>query len=405
MKILHFADAHLGADDSGPIEAEGLSTRLSDFLESLEAVADYVEGQDIDLVLFCGDAFKTRTPTPTLVREWAKRISLMADYAPVVLVAGNHDLPAAFGKAHTLEIFDTLAVENVHVANRPRMMPIESRSGVVQVVAIPWPTRHNLMSMEKVQGLPVDELNKLIAEAVAQTIEGYARSLDPKWPAILAGHLSVAGGAFGSERSVMLGNDVILPLEAVARPEFDYVALGHLHRTQVLNEHPPVVYSGSIERIDFGEEKEDKGFVVVTIKEHKPVGLHASRTHVEFVPLAVREFVTINVSVDGSKATGAVLNAIEDADIGGKVVRLVIEGTAEGEAMLDDAQIQRALTPALRATVTKRVEREQRMRLGEVNYHEMTPLQLLEAYLESKGTGEEDQEALLAAAGELMKEG
>ncbi len=407
MKALHFADVHLGSDESGPIDPEtGLSARLMDFLKSLDAIVEYIKAEEIDLVLFCGDAYKTRTPTPTLVREFAQRIRLMADLAPVVLVVGNHDLPGAWGKAHTLEIYRTLNVENVYIADRPQLFPIETKSGVVQVVAMPWATRHNLMAQEKVQGLPLDQINELIADAVAQTIEGFARGLTPEQPAILAGHMTVAGGAFGSERSVMLGSDIVIPLEAVALPQFDYVALGHLHRHQMLHDSPPVVYSGSIERIDFGEEKEEKGFMVVEIGREEEGLFDGAYVETEFIPLNVRHFLTIEVSVDGSDPMTAIMEAIDAEKLQEKVVRMVVNSTAEGEALLDKAQIQKALGAAFRlASLTTNVERATRVRLGDMDYREMGPLQLLEAYLESKGKPAEEQEALVKAAEELIKEG
>lgn len=405
MRTLHFADVHLGADDSGPIDPEtGLSARLTDYLTPLDHIVDCVETEDIDLVLFGGDAFKSRNPTPTLEREFASRISRMSALVPVVMVPGNHDKPGAFGKAHTLEIYDTLGIKNVYVSHRPQLYPIETKSGVVQVVAIPWPTRHNLMASQKVQGLSVEEINGLIAQAVAGSIEGLARALDPEWPAILAGHMTVLGGSFGSERSVMLGSDVVIPLEAIALPQFDYVALGHLHRHQILrSEHPRVMYSGSTERVDFGEEAEVKGFVVIKIEADELAGQRYTET--EFVPLAAREFLTIEVSTDGSDPTAAALGAIAGHNLEGKVVRMIINTTPEGEVLLDQAEIQKQLGAAFRvASFTKKVDRPARMRLGEVDYREMGPLDLLETYLETKGTPEDEREPLIEGAKELMAE-
>src|SRR4030042_949719 len=117
MKILHFADLHLGVESYGRINAEtGLSTRLEDFLKALDQVVDYALENSVDLVLFCGDAYKSREPTPTQQREFARRINRLASNGiAVFLLVGNHDLPTAIGKATTTEIFDTLAIKNVYV--------------------------------------------------------------------------------------------------------------------------------------------------------------------------------------------------------------------------------------------------------------------------------------------------
>ncbi|MBC8249063.1 MAG: metallophosphoesterase, partial [Anaerolineales bacterium] len=112
MKLLHFADLHLGVENYGRIDpATGLSTRLMDFLRAYDQVVDYALENDISLVVFAGDAYKTRDPNPTYQREFARRIRRLSTAGiPTVLVAGNHDTPSAVGRAITVEIFATLEV-------------------------------------------------------------------------------------------------------------------------------------------------------------------------------------------------------------------------------------------------------------------------------------------------------
>ena len=76
MKILHFADLHLGVESYGRVDpTTGLSSRFLDFLSALDKVVNYAIENRIDLVLFCGDAYKSREPSQTQQREFAKRIN------------------------------------------------------------------------------------------------------------------------------------------------------------------------------------------------------------------------------------------------------------------------------------------------------------------------------------------
>jgi len=91
IKILHFADVHLGIENYGKIDLHtGLSTRLTDFLKALDRIIDTALEEEIDLVVFSGDAYKTRNPSPTHQRECAQRIRrLSLAGLPTVLIAGN----------------------------------------------------------------------------------------------------------------------------------------------------------------------------------------------------------------------------------------------------------------------------------------------------------------------------
>ena len=103
IKVVHFADVHLGVDNYGRLDpGTGLFTRLSDFLRAIDQVIEAACIQEADLVIFGGDAYKTRDPSPTYQREFARRIRRLSQAGlPTVLLAGNHDVPNAVGRAHT----------------------------------------------------------------------------------------------------------------------------------------------------------------------------------------------------------------------------------------------------------------------------------------------------------------
>src|SRR3990172_1080066 len=100
IRLLHFADLHIGMENYGKLDpALGISSRVRDFLDRLDEVKQYAFDHDADLVVFAGDAFKTRDPDPTQQREFAKRIKEFADKIPLLLLVGNHDVPGMAQKA------------------------------------------------------------------------------------------------------------------------------------------------------------------------------------------------------------------------------------------------------------------------------------------------------------------
>ena len=406
IKLLHFADLHLGVENYGRLDpTTGLSTRLMDFLRAYDQVVDYALENDISLVVFAGDAYKTRDPSPTYQREFAQRIRrLSAAGIPTVLVAGNHDTPHAMGRATTVQIFATLEVENVYVAKKPEVINIETKDGPVQVVALPWVTRSALLARDEYKNKNLEEINQLILDRIVNIVEGtdgLISQLDPAvsgaTPTILAAHATVQGAVYGSERSVMLGQEVILPPSLARNPAFDYVALGHIHKHQVLNEEPPVIYSGSIERIDFGEEREDKGFVVAEVER--------GRASYQFVKTDARLFVTIEVDVQSDDPTAEILEAIAAGGIEDAVVRIIIHTTAEKEPLINENEIRRALAGAFHiAAIVKDVERTVRLRLGDQPIEEMTPRQMLERYFQVKQTPPERTKLLLEHAEDVFRD-
>ena len=408
MKIIHFADLHLGVETYGRIDPEtGLSTRLSDFLAAFDTLVEYALENRVDLVVFCGDAYKSREPTQTQQREFARRVNRLASSGiSVFLLIGNHDLPNAIGRATSTEIFDTLAVRNVYVASRPDIYLVPTESGTVQVAALPWLRRSALLSREDTMDLDFSEINQKLQEVLTNIITGLAARLDRSLPAILAAHVWVAGATLGSERSMTLGQEHALLLSNVADPAFDYVALGHIHRQQVLSQNPPVVYAGSLERLDFGEEADDKGFYVVDIEAGRPEG--GRRTSFDFHRTSGRRFLTINVNLvpDDPEPTATVVREIaaQSQSVTDAIVRLQLSLPAEVEGQLSDADIRSTLKEAYYFTVAKDIRRETRLRLGEWAAEEITPVEALKVYLESKKVSAARTKTLLEY-GERLIEG
>jgi exonuclease SbcD len=402
IRLLHLADSHVGVESYGRVDpATGLSSRLGDFLAVLDQLVDYAEAQRVDLVVFAGDAYKTRDPSPTHQREFARRIRrLCLAGIPCFLLVGNHDLPNAQSRAHTTEIFDTLGVPGVTVARQIGTHRVETASGPLQVVSLPWVTRSSMLTREEARARSLEQLNTQLVHKIAVALDVEMEALNPAIPAILVGHGSVEGAVFGSEKSVMLGQDVVLPIALLARPCLSYVALGHIHKFQVLAQRPPIVYSGSLERMDFGEESEAKGFVDVTLPDAgDATGEGACFT---FVPVNARRFLTIEVTVSHGDPTGQVLESIAGHDIAGAVVRLQVHNTTE--TPLREADVRQALKDAyFVAAVAQDMKPRRRRRLTGAGVGSLAPRDALMAYLEARDTSRERQELLLARADALLQ--
>ncbi|MFC1897268.1 exonuclease SbcCD subunit D [Chloroflexota bacterium] len=408
MKILHFADLHLGVESYGRIDpTTGLSSRLEDFLKALDQVVNYALQNEIDLVLFCGDAYKSREPSQTQQREFAKRINLLSTSdISIFLLIGNHDLPNAIGRATSTEIFDTLAVKNVYVSNRPDIYRIPTNSGVIQIASLPWLRRSALLSKEDTKNLDFDQINQKLQQVLTNVITVSASKLDPKLPSILAAHVWVSNAQVGSERSMTIGQEHRLLLSNVANPAFDYIALGHIHKHQVLSQNPPVVYPGSLERLDFSEEADNKGFCIVEIELDKETGRR--QVSFDFHPVTGRRFLTINIGIESSDTdpTSTVLRAIAEQEdsIRDAIVRLNISLPAETEGQLRDNDIRNILKEAYYFTIAKDIQRETRLRLGKWTAEEIPPLDALKTYLESKKVSPERTKLLIEYGEKLIRE-
>jgi DNA repair protein SbcD/Mre11 len=413
MKILHLSDIHMGGGFAhGKIDPEtGYNTRFQDFVKSLSRSIDRAIAEPVDLVLFGGDAFPDATPAPYIQQAFAREFyRLVAADIPLVLLVGNHDRHAQGQGGASLSIYRSLGVPGTIVGDTIDTHTITTRSGQIQIITLPWIDRSTLLTREISASLSILEVNQLLLDKLQPRIEGEIRKLDPALPTIVLAHLMADNATLGAEKLLAVGRGFTIPLSFLTRDCFDYVALGHVHRHQNLNKtnDPAVVYPGSIERVDFSEEKEDKGFVMVTIEPTAETEKHSAsknfETTWEFCPLPVREFRTIKVDVSESDQPQSDLEkAIAKVDINDVVVRLIYQLSPDRVELVNTAALHQALSSAHHYTIqAELISQLSRPRLPELGCSVGDPMVALSTYLENRPDLQDIATAMIAAANELL---
>jgi exonuclease SbcD len=408
ITFYHTADIHFGVENYGKIDSQtGIHTRLLDFKKSLSLCIDNAIKDNVDFFLFSGDAYKTAHPTPTQQKLLMEELfKLQRAQIPIVIVVGNHDHPLSFGKANALDVFADLPLDGFIVFSKPDLIVLQTKNGPVQIVGIPWPTRNNVVAKEEHRHKNNDDITSYLSSRVIELINHFASQVDPNIPAILASHLTVSNGIFsGSEKRAVLGNDPLFLPSDLALPVFDYVGLGHLHRYQNLNPHsyPAVVYSGSIDRVDFGERKEEKGYCKVTIQTdvqpQSALNQYTTLASHEFVKIKTRPFIQIECELkEGSDQTEQVLSAIKHCDLENAIVKLLYHVPDGMNDKVNLAQVEQACSKAHYLVGIIPV-RKQTARSARVDINvDMEFTSLIKTYLDSRSDLKERRTELLSKA-------
>ncbi len=410
MKLLHTADIHLGYETHGRLNPEtGLNSRLHDFAASFRFMADRALAEDVDLFLFCGDAYRTADPTPTQQKLFAECLRPIADAGiPIVMIVGNHDHPVSFGKASSVDIFGFLS-GNVRVYRKPTVDRIETKAGPLQLLALPWPIRSMLLSKEEHRKKTPEQIRTYIEELYIDFVQQSARELDPALPAVLAGHFTVQGAEVGgSERTSLIAHEPKFTVGQLTPPGIDYVALGHIHKYQDRNlaayeqgDGPPVVYPSSLERISFKEHDAEKGFVLVEI-----TGMgNEKKTTYEFVSTPARRFLPIEVDArEAADPTGTIVGRIKMADVRDAVVRIRYRIDESQVPQVDVRAIRDALAEADTIAAIERIVDPAERKRTTVVQRDATLKEAMAQYVAQHEGLASMEDALIAAALEIERE-
>jgi len=292
--------------------------------------------EGVDLVLFAGDAFRDSKPTPTEQQAFRDGLDVLADEEiPVIAIVGNHDLPRATGRTHALAIFDkSYYFGDVRVIDRPQVVQI--RDGLPPIACLPWFSRaHVAASYVEFDHLSLDEQNQRIVDlslAVLRKLGAEAEAHAGPLGSVLVAHGSIAGSVVGAEGSTAFFREPVLPLSELRGLPFAAQCWGHLHRAQELESR--IRYSGSIERTDFAEAAEDKGWWAITLRDDGGAGY-------EWRSSSPRPFVDVQLDEPQHWPT-----PIANCDVAGAIVRVRYEATPEIARTVDHQAIRRALYAA-----------------------------------------------------------
>lgn len=411
MKILHFSDAHIDHSQHGKMNTDrGLHQRVVDFEKSLITIVDTAISENIELVLFSGDAYKDRSPRPTYQKLFETQIyRLSSAKIPTILLTGNHDMPKSPRFAHALQEFETLRPPYIYVISSLVELREADLGLPIQVIGVPWIYRDRFKSMVQKDYDPKADIDEEIENHITRFINQSIENADPKVPLILMAHTTVTGARTGDEVGLTLNNELKLSGALVKDERLDYVALGHIHKAQNLNgdnpedsnstNHPPVIYPGSIERLDFGERADRKYFVTADVQKGK--------TKIQWRELTgIRPFYNISITIDHPQDIRiAILDKLPPSDaLSEAYLKVNLTFPAELKNSIDEVAIREIGEKAFHFQFNAFPQYGTRSRLGSSEeIGRMTDIELLQKYLETKSDGNfPNDPELIRLAKEIM---
>ena len=266
MKILHTSDWHVGRSIRGRSRAE-------EHRAVLDEIVGIAGGQAVDVVLVAGDLFDTGAPSPESESIVFRALLDLADIAPVVAVAGNHDNARRFAALEPL-----LGLGRISIGSglrRPGEGGVIDVPGVdCRVAMVPWTSQRGIVKADDLMNLDPDDHGLQYAGRMERVVAALCESMTTSTVNVVLSHMMVHGASeAGSERQAHIFGYAVPP--AAFPSTLSYVALGHLHRQQRIPHAAPTWYAGSPLQLDFGEVDDRKGVLVVDAEPGLPAKVTA----------------------------------------------------------------------------------------------------------------------------------
>ncbi|WP_026449974.1 exonuclease SbcCD subunit D [Aequorivita capsosiphonis] len=397
MKILHTSDWHIGKQ----LHKYDLSPDLELFFEWM---IEYIKAENIDVLLVSGDIFDQANPSQAAYKQYYDLLKKLINLdCKIILTGGNHDSPAVLNApAELLKAFDVSVIGGATEMIAEMFVEVEKNNEKLVVAAIPFLKDRDIRKSVAGESYATKiEQIKSGLRTYFSTVNKYYDEYHPDQVFILMGHLYVQGSEVSeSERDIQIGNQA--GVEASMFEEVpDYVALGHIHKPQVISHEQNIHYCGSPVSLSFSEKEDCKQINVITISDNKI-------TNVEIVPIPKhRNLVTFEGSLQEVEEK---LNAYSEETTLISLAEIIVNEESES---LERRQAFEALTNsqpnANIAIVKSRLVFKNLVRGASdafavgTDVADVTPMQMFEKKLELQ-SGLENTEELKNAFREILQE-
>lgn len=272
MKILHTSDWHLG-------QYFMMKTREAEHLAFLNWLITIVIEEKIDALIVAGDIFDSTTP-PSYARKLYSDfiVKLQASGClQLIIVSGNHDSVAVLNESkNLLTALNVSVLAGLSTDLQEHVITLKNKKEEkVIVCALPFLRAQDVMSSE--QGISAEQKQLNLQQGIQQTyqkIYQLAKQKSNSLPVIATGHLTALGCSVSeSVRDIYIGTLSAFPSSLF--PDFDYIALGHLHRAQKVQKQDHIRYSGAPIALSFDEAKQDKQVLIAKFNSRGLVDVRA----------------------------------------------------------------------------------------------------------------------------------
>ena len=388
MRAVICGDTHIGAVFGlGRPNGKGGNTRVDDYEKTLNSIIDHTIDSSADIFIQTGDLFEHRDPSPQhmkIVDKALKRLS-NANIATFVIM-GNHDYKRS-GSEFTSAISSLAACEypNVRMLLDPEVVEVcNSKNEKVNLLLIPYRDKRMY------SGSNIREQSASYNDHIKDLISKNNSEL----PMIAVGHNFFFEGSYNDYG----GSEVMAA--PISFRGCDAVVMGHLHQFRVLQKTAPVcIYSGSMEKSNFGDTGTDKYFIDYSFFDKK----------IKFCKTQVRALVDRSIDLSGSDFSNIAADlksSLEEDDYKEKIVRLKLSVDEKLLPAIDKQIIQDDLykmgayhvSKIIVESVSKRIVRDSAILNHKDDYS------MLEAFVESQDIDKEYMEELLKEAKIIMGE-
>ncbi len=267
MKILHTADWHIGK----VLHKQSLAEEMNLFLAWL---LDIIESEEIDLLLVSGDIFDVANPAVKDRKVYYNFLSkLIGGNTQIIITGGNHDsISLLDAPQEILEHINVAVIGGARDNLEDEIIEVKNQDGIVELVVAAVPFLRDKDLRSTVESSEGKDRSTVLKEGIRKhyaEVGQLCTSLYSDVPSIAMGHLYAQGvSTSDSERDIHIGNAAAVE-STVFPPTFGYVALGHIHRPQMIGGSEMIRYSGSPIALSFSEKSDNKCVLIVELAHGK----------------------------------------------------------------------------------------------------------------------------------------